>query len=91
MCVHACVGMSCKSGVSPRHTHSALTLQGMEGREALGLSSSRGSLQGIQKTRPTLGAASCRRQAQSRSGTSVYSLSPRCSGSPLGNLCLLGK
>ena len=31
MCVHACVGMSCKSGVSPRHTHSALTLWGMGG------------------------------------------------------------
>lgn len=53
--------------------HSALTLQGTGGQEALGLSSSRGSLQWIQKTRPTLGAASCRRQAQSQSSTSVYS------------------
>lgn len=90
MCVHACVGMSCKSGVSPRHKHSALTLQGT-GTGSPGLSSSRGSLQWIQKTRPTLGSFFLQETSPVPGGASVCSLSPRCSGSPLGSLCLSGK
>ena len=67
--------MSCVPGASPKaHAQCPDPAGGGGGeQEALGLSSSRGSLQGIQKTRPTLGAAFHRRQAQSWSSTSVYS------------------